>query len=274
MSKFGNYQEYPDRGLAKAKAALLTVWPTLARYHDDLVLVGGLAVDCLTRARPGGYPVAVTIDADLGIALGAGGDMYGTISTDLAGLGFHRDRENAMRYCRDVEGVNIYLDFLTEKPGCDFGSQMVDDVVASLIPGINRALESRQRLTVSGTDLYGAQQATTVNVAGIGPLIALKLNAFGGPTGRRHPKDAFDLLLLVTSYRDGPGEAISAFQEEADKDNPAYQSAVEALRRDFREIDADGPLRASDFLKGTLDEARRIRQDVATVGRLLLGENI
>jgi len=175
MGKFGHYREYPDRGLAKAKAALLTVWPTLARYHDDLVLVGGLAVDCLTRAQPGGYPVAVTIDADLGIALGAGGDVYGTIATDLAGLGFHRDRENAMRYCRNVEGVNIYLDFLTEKPGGDSGSQMVDDVIASVIPGINRALETRQRITVSGSDLYGAERTITVNVAGVGPLIARKV---------------------------------------------------------------------------------------------------
>jgi hypothetical protein len=98
MSKFGQYEEYSGEGLAKAKAALLTVWPTLSRYHDDLVLVGGLAVDCLTKAQVGGYPVAVTIDADLGISIGAGGGMYGTISSDLEGLSFIRDVENPSRY--------------------------------------------------------------------------------------------------------------------------------------------------------------------------------
>jgi hypothetical protein len=188
MSKFGHYQEYPERGLTKAKAALLTVWPSLSRYHDDLVLVGGLAVDCLTKAQQGGYPVAVTIDADLGISLGAGGDMYGTISTDLAGLGFDRDTVNTSRYFRAVEGVKIYLDFLTESPDAQTGSQRVDDIIASVVPGINRALDSRRRILISGRDLYGAEQAITVNVAGIGPLVALKANAFGGPTGRRHPK--------------------------------------------------------------------------------------
>lgn len=274
MSKFGQYQEYPDKGMAKAKAALLTVWPTLSRYHDDLVLVGGLAVDCLTRARSGGYPVAVTIDADLGISLGAGGDVYGTIATDLAGLGFHRDAANVNRYSRDVEGVKIYLDFLTESPSGNTGTQMVDDIFASVVPGINRALQSRRGVSISGRDLYGAEKEIVVNVAGIGPLIVLKLNAFGGPTGRRHPKDAFDLLLLVTSYVDGADEAISAFQIEAEKGNPAYESAVAVLKMDFYDEDSDGPIRAAEFLTGILDEAQRIRQDLVTVSRSLLGEEV
>jgi hypothetical protein len=273
MSKFGQYEEYPERGLAKAKAALLTVWPTLSRYHDDLVLVGGLAVDCLTKAQLGGYPVAVTIDADLGISIGAGGDMFGTISSDLAGLGFARDTVNASRYFRNVEGVKIYLDFLTEKQGSNSGSLQVDDIIASVIPGINRALASRQEIKVSGTDLYGADKEIAVHVAGIGPLIALKVNAFGGPTGRRHPKDAFDLLLLVTSYIGGASEAIRGFHEEADMSNPAYERAMECLKRDFYTVTADGPLRAAEFLRGTVDDAERICQDMVTVARRLLGEN-
>lgn len=272
MSKFGNYEDYPDRSLAKAKAALLTIWPTLSRYHGDLVLVGGLAVDCLTRGQPGGYPVAVTLDADLGIAMGAGGDIYGAISTDLAGLGFQLDPVSKQRYRREVEGTNIYLDFLTEKPGSISGSLIVDDIIASVVPGINRALESRRGITVQGQDLYGAEKEITVNVAGIGPMIALKLNAFGGPMGRRHPKDAFDLLLLVTSHRDGPEEAIAAFHEEANQGNSAYESARTALRRDFFEVTADGPIRAAEFLQGMLDEAERIKQDMVTVARLLLAE--
>ena len=272
MSKFGQYQEYPERGLAKAKAALLTVWPTLSRYHEDLVLVGGLAVDCLTKAQPGGYPVAVTIDADLGISLGAGGDMYGTISTDLAGLGFHRDPEHTNRYFRDVDGVKIHLDFLTESPGGETGSRMVDDIIASVVPGINQALASRRPVSISGVDLYGVEKDIHVNVAGIGALIALKVNAFGGPTGRRHPKDAFDLLLLVISYVEGTGKAISGFHNEEGKGNPAYEHALEVLRNDFYEELSDGPVRAAEFLRGTLDEVVRIRQDMVTVARNLLGE--
>lgn len=272
MSKFARYEEYPEKGLAKAMSALLTVWPGLSRYHDDLVLVGGLAVHCLTSEKPGGYPVAVTIDADLGIALAAGGEMYGTIANDLTGLGFKRDEVNPSRYYREVEGVKVYLDFLTEAPGAKSGSQMVDDIVASVIPGINRALANRRKIRIVGKDLYGVEQSILVNVGSIGPLLVLKLNAFGGPMGRRQPKDAYDLLLLVTSYIDGYEAAIAGFRDEATEGNPAYAGAVEALRRDFFEAEFDGPVRAADFLTGTVEEVNRIRQDMVTAARALLGD--
>lgn len=60
MSKHQTFAEYPPRGLAAAEAALLTMWPTLNRYHHDLVLVGGLAVHYLTRRDSGDWPSAVT----------------------------------------------------------------------------------------------------------------------------------------------------------------------------------------------------------------------
>ena len=44
MSKFASFAEYPKRSLAGAEAALLTAWASLSRYHNNLVLVGGLAV--------------------------------------------------------------------------------------------------------------------------------------------------------------------------------------------------------------------------------------
>lgn len=49
---------------------------------------------------------------------------------------------------------------------------------------------------------------------------------------------------------------------------------IEALRKDFYTETADGPIRAAEFLRGTLDEVERIRQDMVTVARRLLGEDI
>ena len=122
------------------------------------------------------------------------------------------------------------------------------------------------------TNGHVGSNGVTVRVADIGPLLTLKINAFGGPHGRRHPKDAYDLLLAVTAFIDGPDAAVEAFVAEAEEDNPAYASVIEALKRDFMEPNQDGPIRASEFLRGTLDEAARIRQDVVTVARALLGE--
>lgn len=271
MSKHETFAEYPPRGLAAAETALLTIWPTLNRYHDDLVLVGGLAVHHLTRPAAGGWPGAVTMDVDFGIALATAGGQYGTIQSDLGGLGFESDRTHRNRLVREVEGMALYVDFLTEAPPATSGTCMVEDVVASVVPGINRALESRRKVRVSGRDIYGSTRTCDLAVAGIGPLLVLKLNAFGGPTGRRHPKDAYDVLLAVTSFVDGPEAAIGAFRAEEQLGNPGYATAVEALRQDFSSVDADAPIRAGEFLRGTVQYQERAREELVTAARYLLG---
>lgn len=50
MSKCGTFGDYPSDSLASAEKVLLTAWRSLERYHDDLVLVGGLAVHYLTKS--------------------------------------------------------------------------------------------------------------------------------------------------------------------------------------------------------------------------------
>ena len=167
--------------------------------------------------------------------------------------------------------LNLYLDFLTEDPPSMTGARTVDDVVASLIPGLNRALACRRILTVKGRDLYGAEQGCKVAVADIGPLLVLKLNAFGGPTGRRLPKDAYHVLLAVLGFVDGPEAAGAAFRAEARAGNTGYAFALRALQKDFSATDQDGPIRAADFQPGNANNRDRIREDVVTVGRALLG---
>lgn len=268
MSKFGTFEEYPKDGLMSAQAALLTAWRSLERYHDDLVLVGGLAVHYLTRRDfPGLH--AITMDVDFGISLGASGEQYGTIQTDLSGLGFKIEDH---RMVRKFGSLNLFIDFLTEAPPATRGTRTVDDILASVFPGINRALESRRNVSVEGKDFYGAMQSCTVAVADIAPLLVLKLNAFGGPQGRRLPKDAYDILLAVSAFIDGPTAAIQAFHAESKMHNSGYTSAIKALKRDFVDPKSDGPIRAAEFMSGSDEERKRICQDLATIGKALLGE--
>jgi hypothetical protein len=268
MSKFATFSEYPKDSLASAERALLTAWRSLERYHDDLVLVGGLAVHYLTKRTMADLPGAVTMDVDFGISLAASGDQYGTIKSDLSGLGF---KPEGNRLVRKYGGLNLYLDFLTEDPPSLTGTRMVDDVVASVIPGVNRALSCRRKVDVKGLDLYGTELECKVAVADIGPLLVLKLNAFGGPTGRRLPKDAYDVLLAVTGFVDGPAAAVAAFRAEAKADNTGYDFAVKSLQKNFSDLGQDGPIRAAEFHPGNAGDRDRIREDVATVGRMLLG---
>jgi hypothetical protein len=275
VSKFASFAEYPPRSLAGAEAALLTAWASLARFHDDLVLVGGLAVKYLTKPGGGLLPGAVTMDVDFGITLAAEGGQYGTIADDLAGQGFKRNEKG--RYVRQFETMDVFIDFLTEHSMATEGTAMVDGVPAGIFPGVARALATRRKIIVEGKDLFGVVQKAVVPVAGIGALLVLKLNAFAG---RQQPKDAYDVLLGVSRYVDGPDKAIEAFRAEARAGNQGYARAVDTLKNYFFEAGQSAPLRCAAFALASqpaMDnlETRRsqIVEQLVTVGRALAGEN-
>jgi hypothetical protein len=275
MSKFSRFAEYPPRSLAGAEAALLTAWASLERFHNDLVLVGGLAVKYLTTQRAGLLPGPVTMDVDLGVKLGAeAGGQYGTIADDLTGQGFKRDTKG--RYVHQFETMPVFIDFLTEHPTAISGTAMVDGVPAGVFPGVERALQTRRQVGVEGKDLFGVHHKVTVPVAGMGALLVLKLNAFAG---RQQPKDAYDVLLGVSRFIEGADTAIAEFQAEASASNPGYARAVDTLRRQFFDTGQSGPLRCAAFaLDGQpgIDDRelreRQIAEQLVTIGRALVGE--
>jgi len=90
---------------------------------------------------------------------------------------------------------------------------------------------------------------------------------------------AYDVLLGVSRYVEGPETAIAAFRAEASAGNRGYASAVEALRRHFFETGQSAPLRCAAFAldgqPGIDDRQMRERQIVeqlVTIGRALAGE--
>ena len=274
MSKFPSFAEYPPRSLAGAEAALLTAWASLERFHDDLVLVGGLAVRYLTKQGAALLPGPVTMDVDLGVSLVAeAGGQYGSIADDLEGQGFRRDEKG--RYARHFEAMPVFVDFLTEHPTATTGTAMVDGVPAGVFPGVARALATKRKIKVEGKDLFGALQKTAIPVSGIGPLLVLKLNAF---SGRQQAKDAYDVLLGVSRYLEGPDAAIAAFHAEASAGNRGYPTALDTLRTHFFEASQSGPLRCVAFAldgQSSIDDrtprASQIAEQLVTIGRALAG---
>jgi hypothetical protein len=274
VSKFASFADYPARSLAGAEAALLTAWASLARFHDDLVLVGGLAVKYLVKPGGGLLPGPVTMDVDFGVTLAAEGGQYGNIADDLAGQGFQRD-ENG-RYVRKFETMDVFIDFLTEHPTATTGTASVEGVAAGVFPGVTRALATRRKIMVEGRDLFGVTQKALVPVAGIGALLVLKLNAFAG---RQQPKDAYDILLGVSRYANGPDAAIAAFQAEATAYNQGYARAAATLRQHFSDSDQSGSLRCAAFaldaqpgLDDRQTRQRQIVEQMVTIGQALLGK--
>jgi hypothetical protein len=267
--KYERYSEYDPQQVSLTESALLTVWPALRQWHEDLVLVGGLAPKylCGDVMSVRDLPHPATLDVDLGIALAADSGQYGNLSWDLGGQGFRVSKVHPSRFEKTVGNFTIPIDFLVEHPGHTTGSCQVGGLTASIIPGINRALASARRVNVTGADLHGAVQNLSIRVCEVGPFLALKLRAFHE---RQQPKDAFDILYTILHYDGGTDAAIAAFADEVRHDNPACPNALDTLRKHFTDERSPGPVKASQFVVGDVQNPSAdlrhlrasIRQDI------------
>lgn len=274
--KFERYDKYLAADTSVPPRALLTTWEALADFHDDLVLVGGLAVRYLTKPPIAGQPGPVTLDVDFAVSLAVGGDMGPTIKQALREQEFRWDAKE-QHFSRELPGLRLHVDLLTDDGKSDQGTVMVDDgLPVSVLPGIDRALVCVRVVPVTGINLAGQSRTIEIKVAEVGPMLALKLNAFGGPKGRRAGKDAHDILHLATRYLDGLPAAVAGFQAEKAAGNRAMRHALVCLQRDFADVDAPGPVACATFRipgwpesEANAEEALALRQECVTLAQAL-----
>lgn len=273
--KHDTFDKYSAHAMDLPQRALLTTWDCLSAYRDDLVLVGGLAIHHLTKPSENGMPGPVTLDVDFGLSVGAGGGIYGSIRDTLSGHGFKWEDN---RFARRFDDLTLFVDLLTDDGKADTGAAVVDDGLSvSVVPGISRALEHHRFVTVSGTSLLGVTQTEQIRVAEVGPLLVLKLNAFGGPVGRKANKDAHDILYLSMNYLDGTQKAVKAFHDEKSVGNRGMPHALHALNNYFSGPEAQGPMACAAFRLNNRhlepefqEESERIRQQCVTLAEALL----
>jgi len=131
--KYETYSEYNSRKAGLAESALLTIWPNLEAWQDDLVLVGGLVPRyiCGDVSTPRALPRPVTIDADIGIALAASAGGMASIQFALLEKDFHKttNPEGFIRYEKKVGDYSVPVDFLTEDPPSTRGTRIVGDIL-------------------------------------------------------------------------------------------------------------------------------------------------
>jgi hypothetical protein len=205
---------------------------------------------CGDLSAPRTLPRPVTLDADLGISLGASLGQYGSLHMDLQAHGFRlsTDEFGGPRFVKSIGEFTIPVDFLAERPPATQGPAIVDDAPVNIMPGIHRALASARRVKVTGVDLYGAlQEHLPIRVCEAGPFLAMKLCAFAR---RQAPKDAFDILYTLLHYDRGTKAAVTAFGEEVRAGNPACADAVNCLHQHFRDEQSSAPVRAASFVFG------------------------
>lgn len=276
--KHDTFDQYSGYDLQLPERTLLTAWDCLAQFQEDLVLVGGLAVKALTHPPEGGMPGPVTLDVDFGINIGASSGMYGSIRETLGGHGFKWDVGKS-RFIRKFKSLDLFIDLLTDDGTTEQGGAVVDDSFSvGIIPGIVRALKLHHEIRFDGLTLIGANASARIRVAEVGPMLALKLNAFGGPvTGRKIPKDAHDIAYLAMNYFGGTEQAVAAFHEERAANNRAIPHAIHALTNYFTTPDSLCPVSCAAFRMnnrhlepGLRDESMQIRQQCVTLAQALL----
>lgn len=278
--KYATYSEYSKQSkdsLSLPEQALLSVWDALSPYQSDLVLVGGLAVKYLTNQPLPGLPGPVTLDVDFGINIAAESGMYGNIREKLAGHGFQWEKQRFVREYPE-KNFSLYLDFLTDDGKSHSGSAIVDDGLAvGLIPGVERALSCYVTRELAGKNLVGAEITQTIKIAEVGPMLVMKLNAFGGlPHCRKHPKDAHEFLYLVENYSGGIQDAVNAFKKEKAAGNRGMVFALDCLKKCFDQPDSEGSLACASFRLGnhhkeeSAAQSEFIRQRCVTLAKALL----
>ena len=247
--KYETFSEYDPNHTALAESAFLTLWATLGSWHADLVLVGGLVPKylCGDHTQNRTLPRPATLDVDLGIALATDSGQYGNLFWELSGQGFKRSEKHPARLQKTIGDFPIYVDFLVEHPPRTGGSAQVEDITASIMPGVDRALATARTIEVTGEDLHGADQKLVARVCEVGPFLALKLRAF---CDRQQPKDAFDILYTLRHYDGGTAAAITGFAEEVRVGNPACPDALRTLKDHFQTETSPGPVKASHFVLG------------------------
>ena len=140
--KYETFSAYDPRHTALAESAFLTLWSTLGQWHSELVLVGGLVPKylCGDLTQNRDLPRPATLDVDLGIALAADSGQYGNLSWELQGQGFKTSPKHPARLEKIVGDFPIYVDFLVEHPPRTSVTAQVEDITASIMPGVDRAL--------------------------------------------------------------------------------------------------------------------------------------
>jgi hypothetical protein len=89
-----------------------------------------------------------------------------------------------------------------------------------------------------------------VPVCGPASFVVLKALAF---SDRIEPKDAFDLVYVLSHFPGSPAAVVEKLAEHAVEDAELVGFALGKLANDFAELDSIGPRRAAEFGNGNPD---------------------
>lgn len=237
---------------------LLDIWGRLGEYRDFLVVIGGLVPRYITAPEGTSDYDAIThcgtMDIDFGISLAVSDDeKYKEISEILLENGYRNRLNDRGRLQRHSfikgEGANaLIIDFLTPKyagPADSLMHKMSSELSAIQTKGLGMALRAPRKVRLEGVNANGDKVEEIINVCRPAAYIPLKALAFDS---RRKDKDIYDLVFVLTHYRQGVQSVVEETTQE-DFASEYFQEALDCLRRHFRDISYVGPAAYANFCR-------------------------
>lgn len=272
-----HHSDYDERTTARCERALVTLLGDIGPWSQRVYLAGGLAPRYIVGTLPeGARPHVGTTDVDLVIALTLSDESpeaYRTLENNLRKARFVD--ETSFRWHRDVDGINVTVEFLCEtdnvEPGRIFKPKQGtgSGLGAFNVPGAQLVARDYTEVEVEADRLDGGGRSKVeIRVAGILSYTVLKTLVF---QDRHENKDAYDLVYCLLNFGDGPDDAGRQSKHSPIADDEQVAAALRLLAERFASADRDGPSAYSGFLDdGDPDTAARHRQEAVAVVREFL----
>jgi hypothetical protein len=251
---------YADALVAASRSSMVELTLALRHYQDVLVLVGGWTPYFLIERFGRENPVHVgSIDIDLAIDPDrTGPDDYATIAELVERRGYTVRRssdgqavpfsfERATISPVNGEPYTISVDFLTSGPpeGRAHRHRRVQPgLPARIAKGCSIAFRHNMTVDVAGLLPGDGEARGSIRMLDITGCLGMK----GIVLGERYSeKDAYDVFSVVGQCLGGPLEVASEVRPHLGDAEVA--AGIEAIRKRFRDLDAEGPSWVAAFLQ-------------------------
>ena len=118
---------------------------------------------------------------------------------------------------------------------------------------LHLAFEELLPVEIEGANLFADRLTRTINFAGPAAFVALKAFAYHL---RGEPKDAYDLVFVLTHWDRGIADICTRLRARAATQPEIVAEAVDHLASDFETVDSAGPRDLSRFVGGTVNPQR------------------
>jgi len=270
--------DYSSEATQRCERVLGTLMRGIGQpWRHKVCLVGGLVPLYLVEGNDYAQPTHVgstDVDVALRLVVDSQDDgAYETLRTNLKRNGFERVDNSSWRWCAQVDGHSVVLEFLGDvagtAPGTVFHPKVTPPAGAGgvgllCVRGVELAFQDSLLITRDVELLDGARSSVEFQVANLAPFVALKADAY---LDRRKAKDAYDLVYVLRWWKGGPETAATAVAASPAASDPFVGAAISRVLSDFSVPDRAGAVDYASLAvsAGTAAEVARARNEAVLV---------